>query len=86
MYQNNPNDNLPEDAWTGFLQNREGTVSTRTNIFPFTIEQQQSILTVGACLTCHDDDSAVMKNSLNNFDELVNKKSDKCILPVWEHQ
>ena len=83
MYQNNPNDQLPEDAWTGFLQNREGTVSTRTNVFPFNIEQQQSILTVGACLTCHDDDSAVMKNSLNNFDELVNKRSDECILPLW---
>ena len=83
-FENNPNDDLPEDSWTGFLKNREGTVSTRNNVFPFDIEQQKKILTVGACLTCHEENSVVMKASLNNFEELVNKRSSKCILPVWE--
>ncbi len=59
-YANNSNDGLPGDSWIGFMQNRTGTVSTRTDVSPFTIEQQQKILTVGACLTCHDQDSEIM--------------------------
>jgi len=82
-YQNNPNDGLPEDAWIGFLQERSGQVSTRTDLKPFSLEEQKNILTVGACLTCHKDNSKVMLQSLDNFDYLINKKSLKCIVPVW---
>ncbi len=82
-YKNDPHDNLPMDAWIGFLQYREGNVSTRTNVFPFTVEQQKSILTAGACLTCHDENSAIMKESLINFDALLKKRSEKCVLPEW---
>ncbi len=84
LYEINKHDNLPADAWIGFLQNREGNISTRTNVFPFTIEQQKKILTAGACLTCHGEDSKVMTNSLNNFDELVKNRSTECILPFWK--
>jgi len=84
FYNNNPNDNLPEDAWIGFLDNREGeTVSTRTNIKPFSINQQKIILTVGACLTCHVDNSQIMQQSLINFDSLVAKRNVECIMPLW---
>ena len=83
FYENDRHDNLPADSWTGFLQNRDGAVSTRSNVFPFTVEQQKQILTVGACLTCHDENSSVMKESLNNFDALFEKRSEKCILPAW---
>ena len=86
QYQNEPYDNLPLDAWIDFLKTRENNVSTRSNVFPLNIKQQQSILTVGACLTCHDEDSAVMKRSLNNFDELVKSKSSGCVLPSWESE
>jgi hypothetical protein len=82
-YENDKKDNLPGDAWTGFLENRTGVVSTRKNVFPFDIEKQKKILTVGACLTCHNDDSKVMKTSLNNFEALVKKRSGKCIIPEW---
>ncbi|MCF6332946.1 MAG: hypothetical protein L3J11_06640 [Draconibacterium sp.] len=81
FFKNNEHDDLPGDAWTGFLQNCTGMVSTRKNVFPFNVEQQKKILTVGACLTCHSEDSEVMKKSLNSFEELVEKRSLKCILP-----
>jgi len=82
-YEDNPNDGLPADAWTGFLQNREGIVSTRTNVKPFNISQQQKILTVGACLNCHAESSTVMLKSLNNFQGMLQQRSSKCILPDW---
>jgi hypothetical protein len=82
-YENEPHDNLPADAWTGFLQNRTGMVSTRNDVFPFDIKIQQKILTVGACLTCHTKSSPTMTDALNNFDTVLNKRSSKCILPGW---
>ncbi|MEZ5103851.1 MAG: hypothetical protein R2757_05115 [Draconibacterium sp.] len=85
LYDQDINDGLPADAWIDFLQTREGNVSTRTNVFPFTVEQQKQILTVGACLTCHEENSKVMTMSLNNFDELIEKRSAKCILPEWNY-
>ena len=83
-YENDPHDGLPADAWTGFLQNRKGTVSTRKNVFPFDVEKQKKILTVGACLTCHDENSKVMLQSLNDFEALLKTRSKKCVLPEWE--
>jgi hypothetical protein len=82
-FENDPRDGLPADAWIDFLQTRSGKVSTRKNVFPFTVDQQQKILTVGACLTCHREDSEVMLNSLNNFEALVNKRKPQCYLPAW---
>lgn len=84
LYANDSHDGLPLDAWTGFLQQRSGIVSTRTNLFPFDVDEQKQILTVGACLSCHKDDSKVMKQSLHNFSELLAKRSEQCILPTWE--
>lgn len=83
-YENDLRDQLPLDAWTGFLKERRGNVSTRSNVFPFDIEEQQKILRVGACLSCHEENSTVMKQSLNNFSELLLKRSAYCILPEWE--
>ena len=84
LYQKDPNDGLPADAWIKFLQTREGKVSTRSNVFPFSIEQQKRILTAGACLTCHDENSALMQQSLNGFDVLIQRRSEKCVMPDWE--
>lgn len=83
-YQNEPNDNLPMDAWIDFLETRKGKVSTRSNVFPLSIEKQQQILTVGACLTCHAEDSDIMLSGLNNFEALIQTKNIKCILPDWD--
>ncbi|WP_163709037.1 cytochrome b family protein [Mangrovibacterium lignilyticum] len=85
-YEDDPHDNLPGDAWTGFMQNRNGVVSTRTNVQPFDIEQQQKILTVGACLHCHDQKSNLMLNTLDNFNALIQKRSSRCVLPEWVNE
>jgi hypothetical protein len=85
-YAANKYDGLPEDAWIGFLleSSDEYGHSTRTNFRPFDIEEQKQILTVGTCLICHEENSAVMSNSLEEeFDKYVLKISDKCVLPHW---
>lgn len=82
--ENEPQDNLPKDAWIGFLQNRSGMVSTRKNVFPFNIDEQKKILTVGACLICHKEDSSVMNESLNNFNLLLLEHNQKCVFPEWK--
>jgi hypothetical protein len=53
-------------------------------VFPFDPEQQKKILTAGACLTCHAEDSKVMNGTLNHYDELLKRLSPKCILPNWD--
>ena len=82
-YTDDPRDGLPADAWTGFLSSRTGIVATRTNVSPFNVETQKKILTVGACLTCHDQDSKLMLRSLTNYPELLRRLSPECLLPEW---
>ena len=57
--------------------------STRENARPFSIEEQKNILTVGACLTCHKDNSDVMNESLLDFENVVEQVSSSCVLPGW---
>jgi hypothetical protein len=76
-------DNLPQDAWIGFLNNNQGK-ATRADSRPFTIDEQKKILTVGACLTCHEDNSKIMIKSLTDFDGLLKQVSNKCILPDYK--
>lgn len=82
-YANDRHDGLPADAWTGFLMQRTGKVSTRTNVIPFDIQTQQKILTVGACLTCHDEGSTIMIQSLTDYQKVLDQRSAKCVLPEW---
>ncbi|NOU48034.1 MAG: hypothetical protein HOO86_13365 [Bacteroidales bacterium] len=82
-YQNNKYDNLPEDAWIGFLQERSDQAATRLNMRPFNIVEQKRILTVGACLSCHDEKSKVMQQSLGDFGSVFEKRNSKCVVPVW---
>ena len=76
-------DNLPQDAWIGFLNNNQGS-ATRVGSRPFTIEEQKKILTVGACLTCHEDNSKIMIKSLSDFEGLLKEVSSKCVFPKWD--
>lgn len=76
-------DNLPEDAWIGFLRSGDKNFSTRKNIRPFSIDEQKKILTVGACLACHRSDSKIMTESLSNFENQLKKLSSNCVLPSW---
>jgi len=78
-----PEDGLPKDAWIGFLQTRRESSTTRTNTRPFNIEEQKRVLLVGACLTCHEESSHVMGESLYDFEKLLLKVSKKCVLPKY---
>ena len=78
-----PHDGLPEDAWTGFLAERSGMVSTQAGARPFSLAEQQRILAVGACLTCHKGDSPVMRESVRDFAALLLRRSSQCATPVW---
>ncbi len=85
-YENNSNDNLPEDAWIGFLNNKNQNKknSTRTDFRPFTIPEQKRILLIGSCLQCHDESSRVMQESLvNGIEPLLKRLSKSCVLPSW---
>jgi hypothetical protein len=81
QFSNHKEDNLPKDAWIGFLKTRDETSTTRTNTRPFTVEEQQRILLVGACLTCHEEHSEVMKESLINWEVVLKRVTPNCILP-----
>jgi hypothetical protein len=85
-YAVNLNDHLPEDAWIPFLKETDSTVmnSTRPDFRPFTVSEQKRLLTVGACLQCHKDESKVMKQTIDLGLDLVLKQRKKtCVLPVF---
>ena len=83
-YENSPQDGLPQDAWTGFLKVPGGVSATRPDARPFSISEQQKILRVGACLTCHRGDSEVMLRGLEDFEKTLRGVSGKCVLPVYQ--
>jgi hypothetical protein len=78
-----PADGLSADAWVPFLGERDGMVSTRADARPLTPEEQRRILRVGTCLTCHPGDSAVMRDSVRDFEMLLARRSRRCVLPRW---
>jgi len=79
----NKHDGLPEDAWIGFLSERDGWTATREGVRPFSVEEQKRILTVGACLTCHAEDSDVMMQGLYDFEKVLKRVSGECVLVEW---
>ena len=83
-YAKNENDQLPEDAWIPFLgKTPKGVInSTRTDFRPFTIKEQQQLLTIGACLQCHDDNSEVMQESVvKGIQPLLKRMTKECVSP-----
>lgn len=85
-YALNDFDNLPEDSWIPFLSNLNPNknYSTRTNFRPFNLKEQQNILKVGACLTCHKEpDEVLQKSLLHGIDAMILQKSNQCIIPKF---
>ncbi len=82
-FEMNSVDGLPEDAWIGFLKSAAEPYSTRTTLRPFSVEEQKKILEVGACLTCHNENSNVMKEGVDDYLKIRSKCTDKCLLPSW---
>jgi len=83
-YANLPQDGLPSDAWLGFLKEAGPKSSTRLTFRAFSVKEQQKVLTVGACLTCHEQMSNLMQQSIHqNFTELLGRVTDECRVPVY---
>lgn len=80
-YAPSPQDGLPLDAWIPFLKEPTSRSSTRSITRPFSLAEQQRILAAGACLTCHAPDSDIMLRSLEDFEEVLGRVSEKCLLP-----
>ena len=76
-------DSIPEDAWIGFLKEAKRPNSTRSWLRPFTVREQQRILEVGSCLTCHDGKSKVMDLALEDYSNTRQRRKRECILPLW---
>ena len=85
LYENSDHDNLPQDAWNGFLipiNEKTKKYSAHEGFYPLDLIKQKNILQVGACLQCHKEDKT-FKNQLiyGAYKNLVAKKSVKCVLP-----
>jgi hypothetical protein len=79
----NKYDGLPEDAWTGFLAERTSPSVTRDDMRPFLVDEQRSILNVGACLECHDESSKVMDRTLFEWPGILKNLAPECVVPEW---
>lgn len=75
----NPIDLLPNDAWIGFEKSSPYSGSTRPNAKPLDREKILKILRVGLCLTCHKENSELMKKAQNNFDMIYRNRTKKCL-------
>ena len=81
-------DRLPADAWIPFLGEAPAPAGgigpgTRPDVRPLTRDEQRRVLTVGACLTCHKGDSAVMRDSVRDFASVMKRVTTKCVMPRW---
>jgi len=85
-FEINPMDGLPEDAWIPFLSPSKAKMqSTRTDVRPLDVQEQELILLVGACLECHKGNSMIMKEALKTgINPLLLKISKACLLPDFK--
>lgn len=85
-FANRKEDGLPEDAWVGFLSDyQKKPFSTRSDFRPFSLDEQKRILQFGSCLSCHKEDSEIIKRSLQiPFNDYLKEISPACILPKFE--
>lgn len=82
-YADNPQDGLPQDAWIGFLEESDRQATTRTFARPFSRAAQIRMLTVGSCLTCHREDDPIMLEGIENFQDILYRRSPSCVLPEF---
>lgn len=75
-------DGLPADAWIPFFGTRTGPVATRVDARPFDRAEQQRILRVGACLTCHPADPAGRRRIYDRFADALPARTAACRVPV----
>jgi len=76
-------DGLPMDAWIAFLREPAGTTTTRKDACPFTLQEQERILLVGACLECHNEKERRLAAVFADFKNYRAALSPQCRLPDW---
>jgi hypothetical protein len=76
-------DGLPLDAWTGFLAERAVGASTRRDVRTLGVDEQKRVLTVGACLTCHEPGSRAMQGAVEDWRRTLASMSPRCVAPRW---
>lgn len=79
VYPARAEDGLAEDAWTGFLGERRGMVSTRVGARPLSGDEQRKVIRVGACLSCHPADATGIRNVYMNFPAALNRLTPRCL-------
>lgn len=72
-------DGLPADAWTAFLDAPIPPYATRLDARPFNRAEQQRILRVGACLTCHAPETDAFL--YDDFTRALRQVSAACKVP-----
>lgn len=82
-FQRRSEDGLQQDAWIGFLREPEGKTTTRNDARPFTLQEQQRILLVGACLQCHNAKEPRLALVFSHFTNYRNYLSPLCRVPEW---
>ncbi|MCP4656085.1 MAG: hypothetical protein GY856_11785, partial [bacterium] len=75
-------DGLPADAWTPLDGLRDGPVATRTQVRPFTAEEQERILRVGACLICHEPSAPASEGIYRDFARALDNLRAPCRVPA----
>lgn len=78
-----PEDGLPDDGWVSFLQEGRGGASSHAGARGFNLAEQRRILTVGACLACHDEQSVVTRASLQDPESTLKRRTPLCATPRW---
>jgi hypothetical protein len=84
LYPARPEDGLAEDAWTGFLGERRGMVSTRVGARPLSGKEQRKVIRVGVCLSCHPANATGIKNIYRDFPAALRGLTPQCRVPVPE--
>ena len=77
-YENWIHDDLPQDAWVGFLDYPKKKSVTHADTRPFSVNEQLRILDVGRCLQCHEDQSKGMKLALEDFAKAKKLRPKQC--------
>lgn len=83
-YANSPQDNLPQDAWIGFMKdvNSKTRYSSHDYLFPLDLKEQKKMLEVGACIHCHEKDDKFLKRLINgNYQMMLKTRKKSCVIP-----
>ena len=78
-------DGLPQDAWIGFLHEPPAGSTTRNGARPLTLQEQQGILLVGACLHCHSEKQPRVAAAFADFKRFRAYLTPQCWVPNWAY-